>query len=343
MKYEKRTPVYGDATGPFSNRISVGSWTDIFGGAKGGIKAGDTYRCNDLIGEYDMADGDLLAIVPTGWEYDPVADDLNSFTTTVGNMYTILTQRLAPIVNKIKLVTDRISSLIFPITDLGLSKINAGGLQGELGKAGTRPIGMEKYGNFTPQAVGLTAPNILTLINSNYGYGNGVFAVKYDEVALGNTRDHGIYTILIRIEYTPAPTVPGNNPSTSAPVNNTNPNPAFIPSFSGRRKGVAVLNNNMLITGTWKGTWGNGNSNTGSFYSFRLNNDGTLELFDNLGNKTAAGTYQFNNNQLTGTYKYTNGGTFSVSATLSNNQLNGSWGAGTSSDSGGKWIMSKVN
>ncbi len=86
FKYEKRTAVYGDATGPFSNRISVGSCTDLFGGAKGGIKAGDTYRCNELIGEYDKADGDLLALIPTGWEYDPVADDLNSFTTTVGNM-----------------------------------------------------------------------------------------------------------------------------------------------------------------------------------------------------------------------------------------------------------------
>jgi len=343
FKYEKRTAVYGDATGPFSNRISVGSCTDLFGGAKGGIKAGDTYRCNELIGEYDMADGDLLAIIPTGWEYDPVADDLNSFTTTVGNMYTILTQRLAPIVNKIRLVTDRISSLIFPITDLGLSKINAGGLQGELGKAGTRPIGMEKYGNFTPQVAGLTAPNILTLINSNYGYGNGIFAIKYDEVALGNTRDHGIYNILLRIEFTPAPTVPVNTPPSTVPVNNSPATPAFIPSFSSKRKGIAILNNNMPIAGTWKGTWGNGNSNTGYFYSFRLNNDGSLELFDNQGNKTAVGTYQFNNNQLTGTYKYTNGGTFSVKATLSNNQLDGSWGAGTSSDSGGKWIMSKVN
>src|SRR6478735_1869291 len=51
LSYEKRTPVYGDATGPFSNRISVGSCVDAFGNKKGGIKAGDTYRCNDLIGE----------------------------------------------------------------------------------------------------------------------------------------------------------------------------------------------------------------------------------------------------------------------------------------------------
>src|SRR5258707_10350634 len=56
LSYEKRTGVYGDATGPFSNRISAGSCVDAFGNRKGGIKGGDTYRCNDIIGEYDMAE-----------------------------------------------------------------------------------------------------------------------------------------------------------------------------------------------------------------------------------------------------------------------------------------------
>lgn len=57
QKYEKRTIVYGDATGQFSNRISAGSWVNIFGEEKGGIKAGDLYHIsrgtcnynNDLI------------------------------------------------------------------------------------------------------------------------------------------------------------------------------------------------------------------------------------------------------------------------------------------------------
>lgn len=45
LNYEKRTPVYGDATGQFSNRISVGSWVDLFGNNRGGAlkHTGTTY------------------------------------------------------------------------------------------------------------------------------------------------------------------------------------------------------------------------------------------------------------------------------------------------------------
>lgn len=40
LSYEKRTAVYGDATGSFSNRISVGSWVDAFGNNRGGYQSG---------------------------------------------------------------------------------------------------------------------------------------------------------------------------------------------------------------------------------------------------------------------------------------------------------------
>ena len=36
-----------------------------------------------------------------------------------------------------------------------------------------------------------------------------------------------------------------------------------------------------------------------------------------------------------------NGGTFSVAAVLSGNQLNGSWGSGNNVSGGGKWVMAK--
>ena len=105
FKYEKRTGVFGDATGPFSNRTSVGSCVDLFGNLRGGIKGGDNYRSNDIVGEYDMADGDILSVMPTIWELDPVADDLNSFTTVVGNMYTVINQKLAPIMIGFSVIT----------------------------------------------------------------------------------------------------------------------------------------------------------------------------------------------------------------------------------------------
>ena len=53
---------------------------DLFGNNKGGIKAGDNYRCNDLIGEYDMAEGDILTVILSGWEHDPISDNSIAFT-----------------------------------------------------------------------------------------------------------------------------------------------------------------------------------------------------------------------------------------------------------------------
>jgi len=212
LSYEKRTPVYGDATGHFSNRISAGSCVDLFGNLKGGIKGGDTYRCNDLIGEYDMADADILTIIPTAWEHDPIADNSISFTSTLKSFYNNINQKIAPIMIGFNVLTGNLAGVIFSTASLGLSKIKAGGDQGELGRPGTRPIGMEKFGDFTAKLVALNTPNLVNICNTDMGFGKGVIAVNYDETAVGNLRDHGNYTMLIRVEYTTNATAANNNP-----------------------------------------------------------------------------------------------------------------------------------
>lgn len=343
LNYEKRTPVYGDATGPFSNRISAGSWTDIFGNNRGGIKAGDTYRCNDIIGEYDMADGDILTIIPTGWEHDPIADNSLAFSSTIRGLYNSINQKVAPVMIGFNILTGNLGGVVFNAASLGLSKVKAGGDQGELGRAGTRPIGMEKYGDFTPKLVVLNTPNLNTICNSDMGFGKGVISVNYDEVAVGNSRDHGNYSILLKVEFIPkqntAPPVnTGNNPPPPPPPAATNMN-----NTGGFKKmNAPVTTVAGTVTGTWRGTYGNGQSNSPNFYSFRLNADGTMQLLDANNGIIANGTYSFTNNQLNGTYKYTNGGQFSVAATLSAGSLNGTWGSGSNASGGGKWVMSKA-
>lgn len=345
LNYEKRTPVYGDATGPFSNRISAGSWTDIFGNNRGGIKAGDTYRCNDIIGEYDMADGDILTIIPTGWEHDPIADNSLAFSSTIRGLYNSINQKVAPVMIGFNILTGNLGGVVFNAASLGLSKVKAGGDQGELGRAGTRPIGMEKYGDFTPKLVVLNTPNLNTICNSDMGFGKGVISVNYDEVAVGNSRDHGNYSILLKVEFIPkqntAPAPPantGNNPPPPPPPAATNMN-----NTGGFKKmNAPVTTVAGTVTGTWRGTYGNGQSNSPNFYSFRLNADGTMQLLDANNGIIANGTYSFTNNQLNGTYKYTNGGQFSVAATLSAGSLNGTWGSGSNAGGGGKWVMSKA-
>jgi len=331
LSYEKRTGVYGDATGPFSNRISAGSFVDLFGNNKGGIKAGDTYRCNTIVGEYDMADGDILTIVPTGWEHDPIADNSASFFFTMKGFYNSINQKLAPIMIGFNVLTGNLGGIIYQAGSLGISKINAGGNQGELGKAGTRPLGMEKYGDFSPKLVVVNTPNLNTICNSDMGFGKGVIGVNYDEVAVGNSRDHGNYTILLRIEFFPNQ----NTTATSASSSST--------GSTGIKK-LEVPANTSFIAGTWKGTWGSGTNNSPNFYSFQFNADGSMSLLDAQGNTTATGKYNWANNQLTVTYTYNNNsGTYSAIGSLSNNQLNGTWGAGTNGSGAGKWVMNKAS
>jgi len=331
LSYEKRTGVYGDATGPFSNRISAGSYVDLFGNNKGGIKAGDTYRCNTIVGEYDMADGDILTIVPTGWEHDPIADNSASFFSTMKGFYNSINQKLAPIMIGFNVLTGNLGGVIYHAGSLGISKINAGGNQGELGKAGTRPLGMEKYGDFSPKLVVVNTPNLNTICNSDMGFGKGVIGVNYDEVAVGNSRDHGNYTILLRIEFFP------NQNATAAPA------PSSSTGSTGIKK-LEVPANTSSIAGTWKGTWGSGTNNSPNFYSFRFNADGSMSLLDVQGNTIATGKYTWANNQLTVTYTYNNNsGTYSAVGSLSNNQLNGTWGAGTNGSGAGKWVMNKAS
>ena len=331
LSYEKRTGVYGDATGPFSNRISAGSFVDLFGNNKGGIKAGDTYRCNTIVGEYDMADGDILTIIPTGWEHDPIADNSASFFFTMKGFYNSINQKLAPIMIGFNVLTGNLGGIIYQAGSLGISKINAGGNQGELGKAGTRPLGMEKYGDFSPKLVVVNTPNLNTICNSDMGFGKGVIGVNCDEVAVGNSRDHGDYTILLRIEFFP----------------NQNATPAALPSSSTGSTGIKKLEvpaNTSFIAGTWKGTWGSVTNNSPNFYSFQFNADGSMSLLDAQGNTTATGKYSWANNQLTVTYTYNNNsGTYSAIGSLSNNQLNGTWGAGTNGSGAGKWVMNKAS
>lgn len=330
LSYEKRTGVYGDATGPFSNRISAGSCVDLFGNMKGGIKAGDTYRCNDVIGEYDMADGDILTIIPTAWEHDPIADNSISFSTTIKSFYNNINQKMAPFMIGLNVLTGNLGGIVFSTASLGLSKIKAGGEQGELGKAGTRPIGMEKYGDFTAKLVGLNTPNLAAISNTDMGFGKGVIAVNYDEAAVGNLRDHGNYTMLIRVEYFPNQIAANNNPPAAPAVN----------------KAVKQLNipvSANIVAGTWTGTYGTGQNNAPSFYSFKFNTDGSMQVVDASGNIIAKGTYLLSNNMLNGSYKYNNNNNpFSFAATLSGTQLNGTWGSGNNTSGGGKWIMNKA-
>lgn len=339
LSYEKRSAVYGDATGPFSNRISVGSFVDLFGNNKGGIKAGDNYRCNDLIGEYDMANADILTIIPTGWEHDPISDNSISFTSTLKSFYNSINQKVAPIMIGFNLLTGNLGGVIYNSASLGLSSIKAGGNQGELGRPGTRPIGMEKFGDFSAKLVVLNTPNLTTVCNNDMGFGKGVIAVNYDEVEVGNLRDHGNYSILLRVEFVPDVIVP-------APASAPAASPKGIGTIKQGmpKRNIQAITTTFSESGTWIGTQTNDDGLYPQAISFQLSNAGEFIVADQRGVVAAKGNYAFSNNNFSGSYKtFNDGETYSLTGTYEPNtqNLSISRGLGTATTGQGKWLVRK--
>lgn len=335
FKYQNRTGIYGDAHGPFSNRISAGSALDLFGNLKGGIRGGDSYSCNNIIGEYDMAAGDVLSVVPTIWEWDNGSDNFSSFIGNLENSFTSMNQTTPQVVKTFSPATMGLSALV---TDGGVINIPAFSdlrLRG-IARIGTRPIGITLEESFVPKVVILNSQILQAIAGSNYGYGQGVIPVQYNEEALGNSRDHGNYIVLIRAEFTAKASAPAPAPPPPVATGNTSKNP------TGNLRKTTRPSSGNTITGSWIGTYGNGESNNTNYYSFRMNADGTMQVVAANGNVMANGNYTYTNNQLTGNYNYTNSGNYSFSATMdTNGTLNGTWGSGSNVRGGGRWMMSK--
>jgi hypothetical protein len=357
LKYSNQTDLYGDNYGPFGNRINAGSAVDLFGNLKGGIKGGDNYYCNNIIGEYDLGAGDILTVIPTIWEWDPGNGFETAFDATIDGAYTVMNQKASALSNQ------RFGTILgTSSTDiLGLVLIDAGSflslksffnIIGELTPK-PRPIGITKTGEYSPKAVLLNANAMQQMAGSNFGYGAGVIPIQYSEEAIGNTRDHGNYIVLLKVEFTPKPiaaTPPAPPPPPRSSGNNVAPPPPPPPpsnatnskTVSGNFRKMEKPSSGSSISGNWQGTYGNGESNNPNYYSFRLNTDGSMQVVAANGNVIANGNYTYTNNQLTGTYTYTNAGSYSFSAIMeASGTLNGTWGSGSNVRGGGKWVMTK--
>jgi hypothetical protein len=356
LKYSNQSDTYGDNYGPFGNRVNAGSAVDLFGNLRGGIKAGDNYSCDNIIGEYDLAAGDVLTVVPTIWEWDPGNGFESSFDATIDGAYTIINQKASVLSNQ-RFGTGPFGGSGSDL--MGLFLVDASSflalkavfnIVGELTPK-PRPIGITRTGDYSPKAMLLNANVMQQIASSNFGYGPGVIPIQYNEEALGNTRDHGNYIVLIKVQFTPKPgttnTPPPPPPPSGASGNNVPPPPP--PSAGGAKSATANLRKADgkpapvgSVAGTWAGTYGNGESSNTNYYSFRLNADGTMQVLAANGNVMATGNYSFTGNQLSGTYLYTNSSPFSFAATIeANGSLVGTWGSGSNVRGGGKWIMTR--
>src|SRR4051812_27826316 len=317
LKYSNQSDTYGDNYGPFGNRVNAGSAVDLFGNLRGGIKGGDNFNCNNIIGEYDLAAGDVLTVVPTIWEWDPGTSLATSFDATIDGAYTIINQKASDISNQ--RFNNNAPGSSIGANALGMILLDAGPFLSlkaifnvaDLLAPKPRPIGVTTNGEYSPKAVLFNANVMQQIAGSNFGYGPGVIPVQYNEEALGNSRDHGNYIILLKVDFTAKPTA-----TSSAPP----PPPPPPPSSAGTSTNSKSATGNLRkaerpsakpsIAGSWAGTYGNGETTGPNFYSFILNTDGTMKVIAANGNIMAQGTYTFTNDQLTGSYTYTSAGEF---------------------------------
>lgn len=351
FQYKFRSDTYGDANGAFSNRVSAGTCVDVFGGAKGGIKAGDVYFTNKIIGEYDMAAGDALNIIPTIWEWDPGADILSSVLGRIESGVSGMNAKVMELVSSgTGLIPSPVSGQINSVNQF-LIKGNFLNLptaseitQTVVGKQATRPIGMTMDGKYDPYVTVLTTPIIKAMVNSNLGYGPGVIPVHYDEELMGNTRDHGSYVILLKIEFTPTGTVSTASPATttavSGTVSKTMVNTMMVaPATTSttltqttqpvtQPAGTATTAIPPALIGTWQGSYAEAGGANPKQIRFQLGIDKRITILSNnpKERQQGSGTYTYDATGFRASFTDSKGVATNLAGLFNgSNQINGNW------------------
>jgi hypothetical protein len=349
FQYKFRTDTYGDANGAFSSRVSAGSCVDVFGGARGGIKAGDNYAANKIIGEYDMAAGDALNVIPTIWEWDPGTDVISSVLGRIESGISGMNAKVMEVVRSgTGLIQSPVSGHINSVTEF-LVKGNFLNLpsaseitQTTVGKQATRPIGMTMDGKFEPYVAVLTTPIIKAIVNSNFGYGTGVIPVHYDEELMGNSRDHGSYVILLKIEFTPSGTTSTVNTTTTAvsgTVSATKLNTMMVAPATTttttqttqpvtQPAGTSSTAVPPALIGTWQGNFVEAGGANAKQFRFQLGADKKITILSNnpKERQQGSGTFTYDATGFRASFTDSKGVATNLAGLFNGvNQINGNW------------------
>lgn len=289
--------------------------------------------------------GDFITVIPTIWEFDNNSNSQvqSSFESRMINSFNAINLKMVDYIRECfghnncyqPLNTTNIGVPSF--TDI-LRPVN--------GANGSRPIGMNSAGDFTPIVFGLNTQIIKTQGGTpsdgkTYLWGYQSFGI--DEEAMGNARDHGNYRLRFHFTFEedlskPAPPPP---PATSST--------GITKTQVGVKKDLPVKNINisnttLSIAGKWTGTRTTDSGLYPQAIGFELTTGNEFLIKDMSGNIAAKGTYTFSNNVVAGSYKeFSSGETFSFTGTFdaSANKITGSQGTGTSTTGQGKWVVSK--
>ena len=328
----------------------------------GGITNGDVVPVyKTLMNEHINAD-DYIIIAPSVWEWDgPEKNTINNFNAQLENDLNWVITQPYPFLNSPVNYSDPFNGRVIKIFD----KYSYGpALKYQqvfkncfcpLNAQGNKVIGISA-GTFNNQCTIAYPPTLLVLdtkvlyglyINNytathpNPGTSNAAkesrtnfidgVTIPFKEDSYAIETSNGSYSVFLRVEFTPDIQAP---PPPSAPKYNKEP---IINKYP-----IQPVNPiNVNIIGKWAGTYGNTKNNNTSFYSFQLQANGSMQLINENAGIIANGTYSYINNVISGNYKYASGLEFSITGTMQNNKLSGTWGSNKNVSSGGKWVVNK--
>ena len=347
--------VYGDVNGRPA-RYKAGT-----AGNNGGIKVGDVVYANpnteammpigderfkgQFMFEAELGPTDIITVVPVLWEWDnDTKNTQNSFESFLFNSFNSINVHTAPIAQKFNPV-----SWPFIYSD-GTNCIDLAGmlriLQGVNGIPGNRPIGMALNGRYNPSMFVMNQ-NILKNWKSVAGLYEENCRFYLNESHLGNTRDHGIYDLMIHVDYmtpepAPAPAqaqAPPSKWSIKAPAKEFN---TIITDRPARA--INFKHTPIFVSGTWNGTQTNDSGLYPQAVSFQLNNAGEFIIADQSGTVAAKGSYSIVGNIFSGSFKqFSDSSTYSFSGTYDGNTqiISCTLGSDTATTGQGKWTVTK--
>lgn len=356
------TKIYGDMNG-----FTDYTYHRLRGGTasgSGGIRSGDVIDINqDLIGGR-LEDNSLITLIPVVWEQDVKttnASDIQftSFLTTMKNAMNTIEPLAPAMLQNIERTRPQsvIRAYVLPWNAFSTQPSFSSVLNKVNGVPGNRPVGMNSYGEFHPKVLFLNN-FLLGKTNRSENFSEAhmesirTVDFDYDEVLLGNTRDHGKYRITLRVTWNPDPVAPAPPPAVQTPGTIIKSNPVSPVKANATIKNTGQILTtpltNDIVTGVWKGTQGSMNANAdeplniklGNYVFWLLRNDGS-------GISQYAGGYRIENGILKGSYTDNNNRVCEYTSTgysANTGELSGNWtctGAGYYKT--GKWIMKKIS
>ena len=345
-KYLAQSPVYGDPY-DFPGRIAAGSVTDLFGGNKGGIKAGDNYFSLLETGSLDLGLNDALFLVPSIWETDNRPDNgFKPYQNKLENATISAYPVVSPSDNVWQSAYPVIKNFVYP-DPIRYTQVTYDDC----------PIGFSKNGNdaaYTDRMIFLTWPVLSNIATQDlYNKGIGIIPVAFDERNAGLGWDYpAAYKMFLKIEIIRPPSAPAPAPRNAAPAP---PPPAATVATKVVKpqrtaftmtdlKPVFEMNNEFLYGG-WKGTKGAGSSATGELFACKFSNN-VFWLLNNNDVAIASGGYQVSANNFTTTCSDAGNTSYTITSTnynASSGELSGTWSATGNVYRTGKWIAKKIS